>query len=71
MEDYNFPHAGPIKQDLPSDICRINLEEQQDGRKKNIMQINQWDNEVVKEFITMLAECTKSISNLFSNYTKN
>jgi len=30
------------------------------------MQINQWDNKDVKELITLPAECTKSISNLFS-----
>jgi hypothetical protein len=28
MEYYNFPHAGPIKEALPSQICRNSLEEQ-------------------------------------------
>jgi hypothetical protein len=57
IEDHEMPHVQFLGQSIPLSNCLADVNQQKISRADGITQLNFWNMEVVKEFITKPTKC--------------
>jgi hypothetical protein len=68
IEDHDMPHVQFLGQTVPLSNCHTNVNQQKKWRVERITQLDLWNVDAIKEFISRPTKCSNSIDSFLSQF---